>query len=67
MCLSGSSPKAPPPPPPPPSPVDPRIIDARNRQRRTAAARRGLLSTNRTGPQGLLAPAETAPKQLLGE
>jgi len=62
VCTS-SSPSIPKPPPPP---VDESALEAKRRERGLAAGRRGLLSTVATSPQGLLSPASTEKKSLLG-
>ena len=74
MCFGGS-PSAPPPPPPPAivkTPAQPKLAsegvrkaqsDAENKAKQVAATRGGTLIT---GPGGLLAPALTQKKTLLG-
>ena len=67
---------SPPPPPPvpslPPAPAvpdvgAPEIAEARERQRKITASRRGNLANWFTGPTGLRAPATVAQKMLLGQ
>lgn len=57
------------PPPPPPAPVqqaDTAVVDAGVRARNKAKMG-GYMSTIKTGGDGVLEPAKTAPKSLLGE
>jgi len=61
--MSSGSAKIPKPPPPP---VDESALDAKRRERGLAAGRRGLLSTIQTSPQGVLGPATTEKRTLLG-
>lgn len=64
------SPGAPPVPPPAPNAVptavDPAVIAAGSNARAKAAAALGASGTIVTGPQGLVTPASTAQKALLG-
>ena len=69
MCFGSSSapavPPLPPPLPPPPTAADPEVARARTRQReRAALAGRG--GTIKTSGLGLLAPADTARKTVVG-
>lgn len=71
MCFfSSPSAPAPPPLPPPlpavPTPADPVVGQARTRQRQRAALAGGRRSTILTGGRGLLTPADTARKTILG-
>ena len=63
MCIGGSKVPAPPPPPSPPTPapkkVDPAVQDARDQQKRRAAAASGQSGTILTSGQGLLSSAST--------
>jgi len=67
-----SAPKAPPPPPPPPPPpeppkkVDPAVSQARRDEVRRARQQSGIGGTRVTGSQGLLDPASTTGRTLLG-
>jgi hypothetical protein len=54
------------PPPDPPQMADKAVSDAANAVRSKAAAAQGYGSTVLTGGQGLLAPASTTQKTLLG-
>ena len=45
----------------------PELAEARKRQRKIAASRRGYLANWLTGPTGLRAPATVAQKMLLGQ
>lgn len=71
MCIF-SSPRAPavpplpPPLPPPPTAADPAVAQARTRQRQRAGLAGGRQSTVLTSGLGLLTPAGTAKKTLLG-
>lgn len=60
---------APPPPPPEPAPTAnaPEGQAAAAAARRRAQGARGVGSTITTGPEGLVAPATTTRKSLLGE
>lgn len=60
------APQAPSPPPPPPTPVDQAALDAAKQVKAKFAAAGGLGSTLLTGGQGVLDPANTTNKQLLG-
>jgi hypothetical protein len=65
----GSSPKPPPPPAPPPAPptqASPAVQAARDDERKRARLAAGRASTILTGAQGVMAPAETGGKSLLG-
>ena len=56
--------------PPLPAPPDagaPELAEARKKQRKIAASRRGNLANWFTGPTGLRAPATVAQKMLLGQ
>lgn len=71
--LGGGAPKAPkvrPPPPPanPPTLANPAVsaAGAQTAARAAAASGKGFGGTVRTGPGGLVAPAQTAPVSLLG-
>ena len=70
MCMSSSSPKAPPPPPPPPpepaKKADPAVKRARSESQKKSRSMAGDAATQLTGPRGLMAPANTANKTLLG-
>ncbi len=77
MCIFGSPkppavpplpPPLPPPPPPPSTPTaaDPAVAAARLRQRQRAALAGGRQSTITTSGLGLLTPAGTAKKTILG-
>ena len=55
-----------PPMPTPPDASAPELAEARERQRKIAARRRGNLANWLTGPTGLRAPATVAHKMLLG-
>jgi hypothetical protein len=50
-----------------PTPQDPAIQARLDAERQRQLQAKGLKSTILTGPQGLLAPATTAPKNLIGE
>lgn len=54
-------------PPPPPSPVDPSMVRAAEQTKARFAAAGGHGSTNPTGGQGVLGPAYTTRKTLLGQ
>ena len=62
-------PRIPPLPPIPavPDAGAPELAEARERQRKIAASRRGNLANWLTGPTGLRAPATVAHKMLLGQ
>ena len=47
--------------------TDPQVQAKRQRSRSQQLAARGLAGTQRTGAAGLLTPASTAPKTLLGQ
>jgi len=49
-----------------PKPVDEAIRRSREDERRRAALATGIGASNKTGGQGLLTPARTAKKTLLG-
>ena len=77
MCIFGSPstpaapplpPPLPPPPPPPATPTaaDPAVAQARTRQRQRAGLAGGRGSTVLTSGLGLLTPAGTVKKTLLG-
>lgn len=60
-------PPLPAPPPPPPSPVDPGAETAAKQNQSSLAAASGFGDTIQTGGQGVLAPANTTFKTLLGQ
>lgn len=66
MCFSSPSIPAATPPPAIATAQDQTVTDALDRDRRARAAAAGKASTILTGPQGVTAPASTAPKTLLG-
>lgn len=57
----------PPPPPPPPTPVDKAVTDAADAAKAKARAAAGYGSTITTSAQGVLDPASTTGKTLLGQ
>ena len=59
-------PPLPPPLPPPPTPADPQVALARTRQRSRAALAGGRAGLIQTSSLGLLAPAQTAKKTVVG-
>lgn len=59
-------PALPPAPPPPPTPADPEVARARARQRERAALAGRRQGTIQTSGLGLLTPASTAKKTLVG-
>jgi len=60
-------PPLPPPPDPPPQMADQAVSDAAQDARARVRASAGYASTIKTSPQGLLAPATTSFKTLLGQ
>jgi len=70
MCLSSPKTPAPPPlPPPAPAPAtkaDPAVKRARTESQKKSRSMSGDAATQLTGPRGLMAPANTANKTLLG-
>jgi hypothetical protein len=54
-------------PPPPPTPVDKAVTEAAQREQARARAAAGFGSTVASSPQGVLAPAMTSFKTLLGQ
>jgi hypothetical protein len=65
MCFF-KAPKIPPPPKPPRENAA-EVQAAADRERRRRALAYGFASTIQTSPQGVMAPASTAPKTLLGQ
>jgi len=63
MCSSSGSSRIP---KPPPAPIDESALEAKRRERGQASGRRGLLSTVATSPLGILGPATTEKRTLLG-
>lgn len=53
-------------PKPLPSPPDPAEVQKRREASQQTAAKKGLLSTQQTGPQGLLSQAPVAQRSLTG-
>jgi len=66
MCLAGSAPAAPEI-PATPTAQDPAVQARLDAERQRALQAKGLKSTILTGAQGVMAPATTTPKTILGE
>ncbi len=69
MCMSSKAPSAPPPPAPPPAPAKKAgeaVRRARDESKKKSRSMAGDASTQLTGPRGLMSPANTANKTLLG-
>ena len=76
MCFGGSNKSTPPPPPPPaavvmptpvPTAIAPAVKTARKNEKKAAAQLMGRKGTILTTSRGVMAPADTQKKTLLGQ